>query len=125
MKTSISTFILIVVACAFAAGSPIQTNRAGANSADPARLIVNREANFGIHEWINLFVDGTRVAVLGYDESYDAPLTPGDHVLSITTNPEAFPQGTPKRLEITAQPGETYNFTAVWPDPERAGLIEN
>jgi len=93
--------------------------------ATPARLIVNREANFGIHEALNLFVDGSEVAVIGYNDSYDAPLAPGEHVLSISTTPETYPEGTPKRLTITAQLGKTYTFTAVWPDPERAGLIEN
>ena|SRR4029077_6086898 len=125
MKTSISTFILAVVACAFAAGSPIQTNRAGADSAGSARLIVKRSANFGVDESINLFVDGTKVGVVGHNDRYDAPLALGNHVLSISTSPATFPEGAPKRLAITAEPGKTYTFTAVWSDPERAVLIEN
>jgi len=125
MQKSINTFILIVVASALAAASPVKTNRAGVNSGDPARLIVKRSANFGVDESINLFVDGSEVAVLGYDESYNAPLPAGKHVLSISTTPETFPEGAPKRLAITAEPGKTYTFTAVWPDPERAGLVEN
>jgi hypothetical protein len=125
MKRSISTFILIVVACALAAGSPIQTNRAGGNSAGSARLIVKRSANFGVDESINLFVDGSKVAVVGRDGRYDAPLAPGNHALSISTSPATFPEGAPKRLAITAEPGKTYTFTAVWSDPERAVLVQN
>jgi hypothetical protein len=87
-------------------------------------LIVNRSANFGRNEVINLFVDGAKVAVLVYGGSYDVPLAPGKHVLSIHTDPEAFPEGTPKQLTLIAEPGKTYRFTAVWPDRERAGLIE-
>src|SRR6266478_4315702 len=125
MKKSISTFILIVVASALAAASPVKTNRAGVNSGDPAHLIVKRSANFGVDESINLFVDGTKVAVVGHDGSYDAPLAPGNHALSISTTPQTFPQGAPKRLAITAEPGKTYTFTAVWSDPERAVLVQN
>jgi len=125
MKKSINTFILIVVASALAAASPVKTNRASVNSGDPARLIVKRSANFGVDESINLFVDGTKVGVVGHDDRYDAPLAPGNHVLSISTSPATFPEGAPKRLAITAEPGKTYTFTAVWSDPERAVLIEN
>ena len=125
MKKSINAFILIVVASALAAASPVKTNRAGVNSGDPARLIVNRVANFGIDEEINLFVDGNQVAVLGYNDRYDAPLAPGTHVVSISTTPETYPEGTPKRIVITAKSGKTYTFTAVWPDPQRAGLIKS
>ncbi len=125
MKKSINTFILIVVASALAAASPVKTNRASVNSGDPARLIVKTSANFGVDESINLFVDGTKVGVVGHDDRYDAPLAPGNHVLSISTSPATFPEGAPKRLAITAEPGKTYTFTAVWSDPERAVLIEN
>jgi hypothetical protein len=125
-----SRFTFVAIACALAASSPIQaqevkTNRGTGTSGATARLIVNRVANFGFDEWINLFVDGTEVAVLGYNESYDAPLPAGKHVLSISTTPQTFSEGTLTPLAITAKPGRTYTFTAVWPDPERAALIEN
>lgn len=100
-------------------------NPLDADAAGTAHLIVNRSANFGIDESINLFVDGSEVAVLGYNESYDAPLATGKHVLSVSTTPQTFPEGAPKPLAIIAEPGKTYTFTAVWPDPERAGLVEN
>jgi hypothetical protein len=63
--------------------------------------------------------------VIAYDESYDAPLASGGHVLSITTDPTTYPQGQPKRFRLTAEPGKTYTFTAVWTDAERAGLVAN
>jgi hypothetical protein len=133
MKVSTNIFsrlTLVAIACTLVASAPInaagvKTNPSGSDSTGAARLIVNRSANFGIDESINLFVDGGEVAILGYDESYNAPLPAGKHVLSISTTPETFPEGAPKRLAITAEPGKTYTFTAVWPDPERAGLIEN
>ena len=133
MKTStniLSRLSLIVVACAFVASTSVKaqevtTDRGRGTSGEIARLIVNRSANFGIDESITLFVDGTQVAVLGYNQTYNAPLAPGKHVLSISTTPETYPEGAPKRLAITAEPGRTYTFTAVWPDPERAGLIKS
>jgi hypothetical protein len=95
-----------------------------ATSGEMARLVVNRSANFGRDEVVNLFVDGTKVANLVYGQNYDAPLAPGKHVVAIHTNPEVFPEGAQKEIPITAQAGRTYTFTAVWPDRERAGLIE-
>ena len=133
MKTSsniLSRLSLIVVACAFVASTSVKaqevkTDPGRGTSGEIARLIVNRSANFGTNESIKLFVDGTQVAVLGYNQSYNAPLAPGKHLLSISTSPETYPEGTPKQLAITAEPGGTYTFTAVWPDPERAGLIRS
>src|SRR6266481_2404618 len=107
-----SRLALVAIACTLVANSPInagevKTNPSGADSAGSARLIVKRSANFGVDESINLFVDGTKVA----DGSYDAPLARGNHALSISTTPQTFPQGAPKRLAITAEPGKTYTFT--------------
>jgi hypothetical protein len=131
VKTSINRFssvILIGIVCAFAISSSIKAQEvvvsaAPVSSGTPARLIVNRGANFGLNESVNLLVDGNKVAVLGYNETYDAPLSAGKHILSINTDPKVYPTGKAKQLTITAQPGATYVFTAVWPDSERAELI--
>jgi hypothetical protein len=133
MKTSTNIFsrlILVASVGAFAAGSSIKaqeiiTNSSRANSGAPARLIVNRGANFGVNESIDLRVDGKTVAVLGYNESYNATLSAGKHVLAIGTNPETYLKQAPKPIRLTAESGKTYTFTAVWPDPEGAGLVAN
>ena len=133
MKISINTFsrvILAAIVSAFAISSSIKAqevivNAAPVSSGTSARLVVNRGANFGLNESVNLLVDGNKVAVLGYNETYDAPLNAGKHVLSINTDSKVYPVGKAKQLTITAQPGKTYVFTAVWPDSERAGLIAN
>src|SRR5437879_12157945 len=75
--------IMVAIACSFVASAAIQ-----ARSADDARLIVNRSADFGVEESINLAIDGVQVAVLGMNQNYDAALSPGKHVVSITTKPE-------------------------------------
>jgi hypothetical protein len=129
MKTSTNIFsrlILVVSVCAFAAGNSITAQEVTTNSGKPARLVVNRSANFGVDESVDLLVDGKTVAVLAYNQSYDAPLSAGKHVLSISTNPKAYPQAVkPQPLTLTVEPGKTYTFTAVWPDTERAGLVAN
>jgi hypothetical protein len=119
--------VMIAIACSFAASTPIQAREAKANSAsarsgDNARLVVTRAANFGTFEFVDLFVDGVQVADLGVNQSYDAVLRPGQHVLSIVTSPQAYSHTTPIQLRVNAKPGETYAFTAVWKDFERASL---
>lgn len=133
MKTSTNKFnilILIASVCAFVAGSSINaqeviTNSSRGNSGESARLVVNRSADFGVNESVDLLIDGKTVAVLAYNESYDALLSAGKHVLSITTDPNTYSTKAPKPIAITAEPGKTYSFTAVWPDPERANLVAN
>ena len=131
MKTfALNRNLLILFACAGAVFNPIKAQQveidpATMSSRSTARLIVNRSADFGLNESVNLFVDGTKVATLGYNSSYQGELPTGKHVLSISTDPGTYPNGEPTRIAINAKPGETYSFTAVWPDSERAGLVSN
>src|SRR6266481_3453550 len=111
--------IMVAIACSFVASAPIQ-----ARPADDGRLIVNRSADFGGDESINLAIDGVQVAVLGINQNYDAALPPGKHVLSITTNPKTYGEQSPDQISVNAEPGKTYTFTAVWDDSERASLEE-
>jgi hypothetical protein len=122
-----SKLFIIALACAFAASSATaqQVEANSVSSGKPARLIVNRSPDFGVNEVIDLIVDGAKIGSIGYNESFDARLTSGTHVLSIRTHPTRYPQNPPQQLTLTAQSGRTYAFTAVWPDPERAGLVPN
>ena len=114
--------IMIAIACSFAASTPLQArearlNSASARSEDGARLIVARGANLGTFENINLFVDGVRVANLGFLRSYEAALPPGPHVLSVT------PQlGHNTYTLVNAKPGGTYAFTAFWINDDQVRL---
>ncbi len=122
MKTShyvSSKLIIVAIAWNLVASALIQ-----ANPADSARLIVNRSADFGVNESVNLAVDGIEVAVLGINQNYDAPLPPGRHVVSITTNPKTYGEQSPDQIPVNAEPGKTYAFTALWDDSERASLVE-
>jgi hypothetical protein len=121
MKTLhyVSSKLIIAVACTFVAIATLQ-----AGPANAARLIVNRSANFGVNESINLAVDGVEVATLGINQNYDVALPPGKHVVSITTNPKTYGEQSPYQIPVYAQPGKTYTYTAVWDDSERASLVE-
>jgi hypothetical protein len=102
----------------------LRGNTLEARAADNAWLIVNRSADFGVDESINLAIDGVQVAVLGVNQHYDVALLPGKHVLSITTNPKTYPDQSPSQIPLNAEPGKSYTFTAVWDDSERASLVE-
>jgi hypothetical protein len=104
--------IMIPIACSFAASTPLQAqearlNSASARSEDGARLIVARDASFGIYEFLNLFIDGVYVANLGFARSYETVLPPGRHVLSVTPKLEFC-----THTIVNAKPGRTYAFTA-------------
>ena len=118
---------MITIACSFAASTPLQAQGAKANyvsarSGDNARLVVTRTADFGTFQFVNLFVDGVHVADLGVNQSYEALLRPGQHVLSMSTSPQTYSRTTPTQLRLNLKPGGTYAFAAVWEDFERAAL---
>jgi hypothetical protein len=118
--------IIAAIACSLAASTPIQaqdtkSGSASGSSGDSARLVVNRAANFGILESVNVFVDGVQVAELELSQSYDAVLRPGQHVLSVSINPKNSGQK-PTQRRVDAKPGKTYAFTAVWRSAEYASL---
>ena len=122
--------IMVAIACIFAASTPIQagvtrSNSASARSEDDARLVVSRAANFGTFQYLILFVDGVHVADLGVDQSYEAVLPPGPHVLSVTTTPQGYRRTPPTRRRVDAEPGETYALTAFWRNSYRAYLEKN
>ena len=122
--------IMVVIACSFAASTPIQarvarSNSASARSQDDARLVVTRAANFGTFQYLILFVDGVHVADLGVGQSYDAVLLPGQHVLSVSTTPQIYRRTPPTQRRVNLEPGATYAFTAFWKNSYRAYLEKN
>ena len=118
--------IMIAIACSFTASTSIQAREARADSAsgssgNNARLVVTRAANFGTFEFIDLFVDGVQVADLGFNQKYDGVLSPGQHVVLITTEPNNYLEK-PSERSVSAKPGQIYAFTAVWKDAEDVSL---
>jgi hypothetical protein len=111
--------IMVAIACGFAASIPIQAQQ------DDARLVVSRSANFGTFQYLILYVDGVHVADLGVNQSYEAVLPRGQHVLSVTTTPQAYRSAPPTQRRVNAEPGETYAFTAFWKNFDEAYLEKN
>jgi len=111
--------IMITIACSFAASTTIQAQQ------DDARLVVSRSANFGTFQYLILYVDGFHVADLGINQSYEAVLPPGQHVLSVTTTPKGYRSAPPTQRRVNAEPGETYTFTAFWKNFDEAYLEKN
>ena len=102
-----------------------RSSSASARFEDDARLVVTRSANFGTFQYLTLFVDGVQVADLGLGQSYDAVLPPGQHVLSVSTTPQIYRRTPATQRRVTAEPGETYAFTAFWKNSYRAYLYRN
>src|SRR5260370_12275028 len=96
--------IMAAIACSFVASTPIQAQQ------DDARLVVSRSASFGTFQYLILYVDGVHVADLGLNQSYDAVLPPGRHVLSVTTTPQIYRYTLPTQRRVNAEPGKTYAF---------------
>jgi hypothetical protein len=111
--------IMVAIACSFAASTPIQAQQ------DDARLVVSRSASFGTFQYLILYVDGVHVADLGLGQSYDAVVRRGQHLLSVSTSPQAYRYTPPAQRRVNAEPGKTYAFTAFWQNYDEAYLEKN
>jgi hypothetical protein len=111
--------IMVAIACSFAASTPIQAQQ------DDARLVVSRSASFGTFQYLILYVDGVHVANLGLGQSYDTVLPRGQHLLSVSTSPQAYRYTPPTQRRVNAEPGKTYAFTAFWQNYDEAYLEKN
>ena len=114
---------LLIVALACFTFSGCQTSNTGASgstasmsassSKNAGRLIIQRVADLGTAEVLNISIDGKQVATLPRGQTYSGSLSPGQHVVSVLAIPNALhPLPTQKRLSVQA--GQTYNFTAMW-----------
>jgi len=111
--------IMVAIACSFAASTPIQAQQ------DDARLVMSRSASFGTFQYLILYVDGVHVADLGLNQSYEAVLPRGQHVLSVTTTPQGYRSPPPTQRRVTVEPHKTYAFTAFWKNFDEAYLEKN
>ena len=123
--------IITAIACSFAAGSITQAGPSGSTTSvslsgaalmDNARLSLRRSADFGTDIYLILLIDGINVATLGQNEGYEATLRPGRHVLSVRTTPNPYGSTVSSSSDVTMKSGQTYAFTAVWGEPDRATL---
>jgi hypothetical protein len=77
-------------------------------------LIVKRSPNIGYLQHFNLYIDGVRVATLGYGRSYEGTITPGLHFVTIKQMPHLNDAWPFTQQWIRVRPGETNVFTASW-----------
>lgn len=110
--------LVATIACGLATGSARAgaggASRASSYSHANAHLVIKRAANFGNLSNINVYIDGNRVAGLGYGRSYEAVLSPGLHFVTMKQTPhlnDAYPFS---QQWIRLAPGRTSVFTAVW-----------
>ena len=118
MKLS-HALLITAIACGLAAGSAqagaggtprAWSSHSGANT----HLVIKRAPNFGNQSNINVFIDGYRVAILGYGRSYEGVLPPGRHFVTMQQTPhlnDAYPFS---QQWIRLTPGRTSVFTAIW-----------
>jgi hypothetical protein len=115
---------LLGVACACLALAACTTDQSGtsttgtsaASSKSGARLIVHRTPSFG-GGFLTLTLDGTQVANVALGKTYDAPVSPGKHVLTAVHTPNISGQ-IPASVAFTAETGKTYSFIAQWQDAD-------
>ena len=113
---------LLIVALVWFTFSGCQTSTTGtsgstasraAPSKNAARLTIQRAANFGMNLVLKVSIDGAQVATLVEGRSYNGTLPAGQHVLTLSVDPNTggIP---PTTKRLTVQKGETYSFTAMW-----------
>ena len=90
--------------------------RASSQATANAHLVIRRAANFGNWEHFNIYIDGTRVANLGYGETYRGLVPPGHHLIRIKQMPhwnDAYPYS---EQWIRVAQDRPNVFTATWTD---------
>src|SRR5947207_11194218 len=92
------------------------------NSSNPqtGRLVVQRSPKFGDRTYLQLWIDGSKVANIGPGHRYDESIPAGHHVLAVNYTPRTRHQ--PTSMRLTVRPGETYAFTAIR-DPNQGVIL--
>ena len=83
------------------------------SSKNAGRLIIQRVADLGTAEVLNISIDGKQVATLPRGQTYSGSLLPGQHVVSVLAIPNAL-HLLPTQKRLSVQAGQTYSFTAMW-----------
>lgn len=117
MKLS-HALVIATIVCGLATNSAQAgaggASRASSYSRGNAQLIIKRAANFGNEAHFNIYIDGTRVANLGWGETYHGVVPAGEHLVTIKQMPhlqDAYPYS---QQRIRLAPGRTSVFTAIW-----------
>jgi hypothetical protein len=91
----------------YATAKPVSTDKA----TEPAKLIIKRTPDLGNNVIVTVHLDGKPFASVGYGHTFEGPLPPGKHALSVRATPS--PKFVTKRkITLNAQSGQTYVFVA-------------
>ena len=103
-----------------------EVQRAWSHSRAGGHVIVKRSPNIGFQQHFNLYIDGVRVATLGYGRQYDGFVPAGRHLITIKQMPDLNDAWPYSQQWIQIVPGRTNVFTAAWRDGgTRIWLIES
>ena len=106
------TWSLLILALAYFTFSGCQTTATSGPSGSMAHLTVQRGPKFGAKQLLAVMVDGARVASVTEGQAYNGTLSPGQHVISVSSSGPY--RGTLPKKTIMAEAGHTYSFTATW-----------
>ena len=101
----------------------ISNQPAQASNPQTGRLIVQRSPTFGSRTYLQLWIDGNKVANIGPGHRYDKSIPAGHHVLAVNYTPRTRHQ--PTSMQLTVRPGETYAFTAIRESDEGVTLRQS
>lgn len=77
-------------------------------------LSIFREADYGNHNGLSIYLDGIPITTLVRGEGYRAIVRPGHHVLTVANTPSPYGKTRFTRRTINLAPGQNYAFTAIW-----------
>ena len=113
--------VIATLACAGLSGcetSGTATPGTTATAAAPAgqnaaQLILRRSPDMGSGLFLDVKIDGARVAALSLGQTYTGTLSPGQHVISVILRPNQL-NLPPTKKTLTVVKGQTYTLTAMW-----------
>jgi len=101
----------------------ISSQPAQASNPQTGRLIVQRSPTFGSRTYLQLWIDGKKVANIGPGHRYNESIPAGHHVLAVNYTPRTRHQ--PTSMQLTVRPGKIYAFTAIRESDEGVTLRQS
>lgn len=77
-------------------------------------LAIFREADYGSHNGLRIFLDGIPITTLVKGEGYRAIVRPGRHTLTVSNTPSPYGKTRFTNRTIQLAAGQNYAFTAIW-----------
>ena len=111
MSRSLSLSLILATGVILFGGCASAPNSAPPAGAAAGRLVITRSfALRGVP--IAIVINGTRVATLTYNRTYEGPISAGSHTLNLE-RASGSGSGGSAAVHLVVQAGETYRFTAT------------